>query len=103
MSTLWNAIKQQMTDFLEAGDAKDKTHKQLADIQSQLQRAQNQKQTVLIIYGKKHVTGTILKMNPDQNQLIINSLPHKVSTIIPLQEIRRVSPVPREIHNSHQH
>lgn len=102
MATFWDAIKQQMTDFLESGDGKDKAHKQLADIQAQLQRAQNLKQTVLVIYGKKHVTGTIVKINPDQNQLIINSLPHKVSTMIPLKEIRKVSPVPQEIHQSHQ-
>ncbi len=100
MITLWDTIKQQMSDFLEAGDHKNKSHKHLAEIQATLQRAQNQKQAVLVIYGKKHITGTIVKINPDQNQLIINSLPHKISTMIPLKDIRRVSPVPPKIQSS---
>lgn len=89
-----------LKSFIE-GDAKPTKTKPIALHQSklinQLQKAQVEQTTLHVIYGKRHFTGDLLKYDKDHQKIILKNRQHNLSVIISLDEIDKISPVPKTI------
>ncbi|MFM0855988.1 hypothetical protein P7J58_08380 [Streptococcus suis] len=103
MKRFLEVIFEQITVFLEHG----KTPKSIEpdskeDIKNNLELALYKKAAVHVIYGDRSFTGDIVKYDTDRQRIIIKNFKRQVTSIIKIEDIKKVTLVPDSIKTSQQ-
>ncbi|MFM0816853.1 hypothetical protein [Streptococcus suis] len=103
MKRFLEVIFEQITVFLEHG----KTPKSIEpdskeDIKNNLELALYKKAAVHVIYGDRSFTGDIVKYDTDRQRIIMKNFKRQVTSIIKIEDIKKVTLVPDSIKTSQQ-
>ncbi|HFI0938585.1 hypothetical protein [Streptococcus suis] len=72
------------------------------DIKNNLELALYKKAAVHVIYGDRSFTGDIVKYDTDRQRIIIKNFKRQVTSIIKIEDIKKVTLVPDSIKTSQQ-
>ena len=96
MKKFLEAIIQGASEFL--GEKSPlKTKADLPPILAMIDTAMNKQSGVHVIFQDKSFTGDIVKYDSERNQLILKNFRRNVSTIIRIDDIKRIRLVPKTI------
>ncbi|HFR4576066.1 hypothetical protein HO447_01335 [Streptococcus suis] len=70
------------------------------EIQEYLELAIQKKAAIHVIYGERSFTGDIVKYDKERQRLIMKNFKHRVTSIIRIDEIKKISLVPENIKKS---
>ncbi|AUA19583.1 hypothetical protein HO504_09260 [Streptococcus suis] len=103
MKRFLEVIFEQITVFLEHG----KTPKSIEpdskeEIKNNLELALYKKAAVHVIYGDRSFTGDIVKYDTDRQRIIMKNFKRQVTSIIKIEDIKKVTLVPDSIKTSQQ-
>ncbi|HEM3195106.1 hypothetical protein RFK58_01315 [Streptococcus suis] len=103
MKRFLEVIFEQFTIFLEHG----KTPKSIEpdskeEIKNNLELALYKKAAVHVIYGDRSFTGDIVKYDTDRQRIIMKNFKRQVTSIIKIEDIKKVTLVPDSIKTSQQ-
>ncbi|HEL1769932.1 TPA: hypothetical protein TXU90_000259 [Streptococcus suis] len=94
-------IFEQITVFLEHGKApKSIEPDSKEDIKNNLELALYKKAAVHVIYGDRSFTGDIVKYDTDRQRIIMKNFKRRVTSIINIQDIKKITLVPESVKNS---
>ncbi|HEL1893797.1 hypothetical protein [Streptococcus suis] len=94
-------IFEQITVFLEHGKApKSIEPDSKEDIKNNLELALYKKAAVHVIYGDRSFTGDIVKYDTDRQRIIMKNFKRQVTSIINIQDIKKITLVPESVKNS---
>ncbi|ATZ04152.1 hypothetical protein [Streptococcus suis] len=72
------------------------------DIKNNLELALYKKDAVHVIYGDRSFTGDIVKYDTDRQRIIMKNFKRQVTSIIKIEDIKKVTLVPDSIKTSQQ-
>ncbi len=102
MKKFFEALLEQVNHFL--GTSVPKTIETETRPVSQhldtIQKALYKKAAVHVIYSDRSFTGDIVKLDQDRQQLVVKNFDKRVTTIIRLADIKRISLVPDSVRKS---
>ncbi|HEL9639724.1 TPA: hypothetical protein U0K45_002252 [Streptococcus suis] len=103
MKRFLEVIFEQITVFLEHGKAtKSIEPDSKEDIKNNLELALYKKAAVHVIYGDRSFTGDIVKYDTDRQRIIMKNFKRQVTSIIKIEDIKKVTLVPDSIKTSQQ-
>ncbi|HEM4246664.1 hypothetical protein HO412_02040 [Streptococcus suis] len=103
MKRFLEVIFEQFTVFLEHGKApKSIEPDSKEDIKNNLELALYKKAAVHVIYSDRSFTGDIVKYDTDRQRIIMKNFKRQVTSIIKIEDIKKITLVPDSIKTSQQ-
>ena len=103
MKRFLEVIFEHITFFLEHGKApKSIESDSKEEIKNNLELALYKKAAVHVIYGDRSFTGDIVKYETDHQRIIMKNFKHQVTSIIKIEDIKKITLVPDSIKTSQQ-
>ena len=103
MKRFLEVIFEQITVFLEHGKVpKSIEPDSKEEIKNNLELALYKKAAVHVIYGDRSFTGDIVKYDTDRQRIIMKNFKRQVTSIIKIEDIKKVTLVPDSIKTSQQ-
>ncbi|MGC4386321.1 hypothetical protein ABXW34_10610 [Streptococcus suis] len=94
-------IFEQITVFLEHGKApKTIEPDSKEEIKNNLELALYKKAAIHVIYNDRSFTGDIVKYDKERQRIIMKNFKRRVTSIINIQDIKKITLVPESVKNS---
>lgn len=97
MKSFMTNLKDLLIDFIESKPKENQAKISLHDNQlvANIQTAISEQVPVHLIANQKSYTGLIVKYDKNEGQIIFNNSQNKLTSIITLKDIEKISPLPQ--------